>query len=270
MHVFDFSEYKQLVLGWIKAQPSGGRGQQRLMAEALRSSSVVMSQVFHGSRDLTPEQALGVARFMGLSELESDYFLLLVQRARSGSQDLTALLDRQLKKLRQQSQKIRARIEYAPFSDEARAMFYSSWAYSAVRLGLAVPGTSPQYLASRLDLDKSFVAEIVEFLLRHGLLKKTKAGYELGPAGTHVSADEPLVERHHVNWRLKAMEKVRFTRPENPTDLHYTGPMVISEKLAEEFRAELLQWLERAHQKIKAAPNERVHCLTIDWFLLTP
>ena len=36
--------------------------------------SVVMSQVFRGDRELTPEQALGVTKFMGLSELERDYF----------------------------------------------------------------------------------------------------------------------------------------------------------------------------------------------------
>ena len=80
MNVFEYKNYKHCVNSWISLQPKAGHGQLRQLALHLGVNSVVMSQVFRGDRDLTPEQALGVTQFMGLSELERDYFFLLVQK----------------------------------------------------------------------------------------------------------------------------------------------------------------------------------------------
>jgi uncharacterized protein (TIGR02147 family) len=268
MQVFDFEEYKPFVLQWIKAQPSSGRGQLSRLAEELNSSSVVMSQVFNGPRDLSSEQALGVASYLGLSELEIEYFMLLVQRARAGTAQLSSHLTRQILKLKEQSRQIGSRIAFESFSKEAKAQFYSSWAFSAVRLGLAIPKTTLHTLAETLGLDRSQTAEISDFLLKYGLLTKGKNGFELGPAATHIAHNHPLVERHHLNWRVKALESLRFTPRENAEDLHYTGPMLLSHSLAMELRAELMALLARLHKKIPNAPNEQVHCLNIDWFRL--
>lgn len=269
MQILDYVSYKSYVLDWIKEQPKAGHGIFKKMAESIRSSSVVMTQVFRGDRELTPEQALGIAHFIGLSESETEFFLLLVHKARAGSHELSALIDKQLDKIKAQSKQIRSKINYENFSEEAKAQFYSSWAYSALRLGLAIPKNTPQKVAAALTIDKSYSADILEFLIKHGLLVESpKNEFQLGPTATHVSHDNPLVERHHVNWRLKALESLRFKKIEAASDLHYTGPMVISKELSMLIREELMKLLENSHNKIKQAPNEQLHCLNIDWFRL--
>jgi len=269
MQIFDHEGYKSFVLQWVKTQPHNGRGQYRRLALALRSSPVVVSQVFKGSRELTLEQALGTARFLGLSESETEYFLLLVQKARAGTHELATLLARQLKKIKDESKQIGARISYESFGDEARALFYSSWVYSATRLGLVVPGVSPHALAEKLSVDRTLLMEVLDFLLKHGLLLKKKGEFVLGPTATHVGHDHPLVERHHTNWRLRALDSVKFSRKEDLEGLHYTGPMVISRKLAEELRNDLMNLVEKTHERIREAPNEQVHCLTVDLFRIS-
>jgi uncharacterized protein (TIGR02147 family) len=266
--IFEFREYKEYVHAWMKTQPKNGHGKLKQMAEFIRSSPVVMTQVFRGSRELTPEQALGVARFLGLSEAETEYFLLLAHRARSGTHELTQLIDKQLAKAKESSRQIRNRIAHDSLNEEAKALFYSSWLYSATRLGLAIPGNSLAGLAETWGVERRRLLEICDFLILHGLLTKNKSGYQLGPGVVHVAHDHPLVERHHENWRLKALEAVRGRARSEESTLHYTGPMVISADLAKQVRAELLKLVEQLTPKIRKAENEQLHCLNIDWFRL--
>jgi len=266
--VFEFKNYKEYVSAWILEQPKGGHGQLKRMAEHLRSSPVVMTQIFRGDRELTPEQSLGVASFIGLSDAETEYFFLLVQRSRAGTHELTTLLDRQLAKAKENSTQIRNRIAHHTINEEAKALFYSSWIYSAVRLGLAIPGATNAKLSTAWGIEKRRLNEVSEFLLEHGLLKKSEAGYALGPAVIHVSHDHPLVERHHENWRMKGLDSVRQAQLSPKENLHYTGPMVLSAALAEEIKAELLKLVEQLTPKIQKAKNEKLFCLNIDWFRL--
>lgn len=268
-NIFDFTNYKEYVRAWLRNQPKAGHGQLSRMASALRSSSVVMTQVFRGTRDLTPEQALGAARFLGLTEAETEYFLLLVHRARAGTYDLTILLDKQLRKLKERSQEIQNRIEHETLNEDAKAKFYSSWLFSAIRLGLAIPGKTPTSLADSWDIDRRRASEICDFLLQRGLLTKTKNEYALGPAVLHLAHDHPLVARHHGNWRAKAIDSVERPHRADADDFHYTGPMVISASLAGTIRKELLKLVEQLTPRIKKADNEQLHCLTMDWFRLT-
>jgi len=266
--IFDFTSYKQFVLTWIESHPNRGHGKLKQMADAIRVSPVVMTQVFRGNRELTPEQAAGVAKFAGLTESETNFFLLLVHRARSGSPELNALLDKQLKKARASSQQLKNRIEQDGLNEEAQALFYSSWLYSAVRFGLAIPGTTPAHLAKAWDIDLARIHGVLEFLLQHGLLRSQSRGYALGPSVLHIGHDHPLVERHHGNWRQRAERALQRPAARRAEDLYYTGPMVISAKLAEDLRKELVRFIEKAVPRIRDAENERLYCLNLDWFRL--
>ncbi len=268
--VFEFNEYKEYVQAWLKEQPKKGHGKLKQMAESVRSSPVVMSQVFRGSRELTMEQGLGIARFIGLSESETDYFLLLILRARAGTHELVSVLGKKISKAKADSQQIRNRISSHSLNEESKALFYSSWLFSAIRLGLAIPGTSISQLSEAWDVEKTRLTEVCDFLLKHGLLTRIKSGYQLGSAVIHIPHDHPLVERHHENWRLKGMEAIRRrpTLDSNATNLHYTGPMVLSTELAKQVRLELLKLIEQLTPKIQKSENEHLHCLNVDWFRL--
>lgn len=264
MVIFDCHDYKKCVNDWIASQPRGGHGQLRQLALHLEINSVVMSQVFRGDRDLTLEQALGVTKFMGLSELERDYFLLLVQKSRAGSHDLKTVLEKQLETLRSTAQALKNRVKHQKLNDEDRATFYSQWYYSAVRLGVSIPDMGTvSAIAHYLKLDRSLVSKVVEFLLKHQLVIEEKGKLNMGPQVTHVGHDSPFVNRHHANWRLKslqAMEKVE------DVDLFYTGPMALSNQAALDIRKMLVELVEKSTKKASASDSEVLRCLNIDWF----
>ncbi len=94
MGIFEYNDYKLFVRNRIREMARAGRGQYQKMALHLRVHPTLVSQIFRGVRDLTPEQASEVAVFLELSEPESQYFLTLVQISRAGNQRLRELLER--------------------------------------------------------------------------------------------------------------------------------------------------------------------------------
>jgi uncharacterized protein (TIGR02147 family) len=264
MSIFECEDYKKCVNEWIEVQPRKGHGQLRQMAQHLRINSVVMSQVFRGSRHLTLEQALGVTNFMGLSEMERDYFLLLVQKARAGTHELKKVIEKQLEQMSQAAQTLKNRVKHQEFTDEDRATFYSQWYYSAIRLGVSIPKMgSVSAIADYLNLDRALVSRVFEFLLKHKLIVEKKNGLEMGPQVTHVGHDSPFVNRHHTNWRLKGLQAMEKSHVEN---LFYTGPMALSFGAAKQIRRDLIELIEQATKVASKSDSETLKCLTIDWF----
>ncbi len=261
---FDYKNYKQWVNEWINSQPRGGHGQLRQMALFVGVNSVVMSQIFRGNRDLSLEQALQLAKYMGMTELERDYFLLLVQKDRAGNHELETVLEKQLTKIRSKAQTLQNRIKHQNFADEDKATFYSRWYYSAIRLGISIPRfASVGEITHRLGLERSLVANVVAFLLKHKLIVEKESRLDIGPSVTHVGHDSPLITRHHTNWRLKSLQAMDKNDSSN---LFYSGPMALSEDAASEIRNLIVSLLEKTTSKASASQSEVLRCLNIDWF----
>ncbi len=264
MAIFDYDDYKKYVNDWIDSQPSNGHGQLRQMSLHLQINSVVMSQVFRGDRDLTLEQALDLTQFIGCSEIERDYFLLLVQKARAGSEKLKKVLKNQLENMSKAALDLKNRIKHQKITDEDRATFYSHWYFSAIRLGTSIPSLNNiSSIAEYLDLDRSLVSKTMTFLLNNKLVVEKENGFDMGPQITHTGHDSPFVNRHHTNWRiqgLRAMEKNR------DTNLFYTGPMALSNNVAKEIHHTLVDLIQSSTKKVASSDSETLRCLNIDWF----
>lgn len=264
MTVFEYEDYKQSVNDWIKEQERGGHGQLRQLADHLGINSVVMSQVFRGDRDLTLEQALGVTSFMALGEMERDFFLLLVQKSRAGSVELKSVLEKQLTALKAAASSLKNRIKHQKLTDEDRATFYSQWYYSAVRLSTSVPElNSTGAIAEHLQLNRGLVSQVLRFLIESKLVIEKNGKLEMGPQVTHVAHDSPFVNRHHSNWRLKALQAMEFV---NESNLFYTGPMALSEAAARSIQKSLLDLIQRSTKTAATSDSEVLRCLNIDWF----
>lgn len=264
MSVFDFDDYKIYVREWIKSQPKQGYGQLNRIAKHLNIHSVVVSQIFSGDRDLTLEQACSLGNYLGLSNMEKDYLLLLVQLSRSSSLELSAVLQRQLNKLKKEATNLHKRIKHEKFSDVAKSTFYSKWYYSAVRLSTDITNqNSIDSIAQKLGLDKSIVAEVLDFLIQNKLVIKEKNQLNVGPQVTHLPANSPLISKHHSNWRLKALQAMDQICED---DLFYTGPMALSKEDAKKIQSKLISLIKENTEIVKQSDSEALFCLGIDWF----
>lgn len=265
LSIFEYQDYKAYVNDWIKRLPKAGYGAYKRLADYLRVNTVVVSQIFNGTRELSLEHAFEVTKYMALSQLERDYFITLVNSARAGTQSLKEYYSTQRDELKKLSKQIKNRIQQdRELTYEEKAIFYSSWPYSAVRLAASFNNIkSVEDLSQLLKMDRIKVGEIVEFLLTAGLIKKTKSGFEIAARVTHVDNRSPFVIKHHTNWRVKALQSLDDNRE---SDLHYTGPMALSEKAVEQIREKLILLIKEATQKAAASESEKLYCMTIDWF----
>src|SRR4051794_12232451 len=96
LNLFEHNCYKTFTLAWIKQMPRQGKGEIARISGRLKVHPSRLSQILHGPHELTLEQAAEFVDYLGLSELEAEFFLNLVQLARAGTEKLRSRLERSL------------------------------------------------------------------------------------------------------------------------------------------------------------------------------
>jgi len=264
--IFSFISYSEYLRWWIALRPKGGRGEMAKMAAAAGVSPALFSQIMSSDRQFTTEGGLALAEYLALGEKETDYFLLMIDFERAGTAKLKTRILSRLKDQQAASAKISNRIKRdGELSSETRATYYSSWTYTAVRNLTAVKGfQSVDAIAERLALPRPIIARVIEFLLEAGLCRTgDQGGITYGPSWTHVGSDSRLVNKHHQNWRLRALTRMEAGRDE---DLFFTSPMSLSHEVAKEIRDMLPTVIEGVQKRVGPSESETVRCLNIDWF----
>lgn len=265
MTVFEFSDYKDFVLKKLSTFPLKGHGQYSKIAKKLNIHTSLVSQIFNGTKDLTFEQACDLCSFFGMTELESDYLIALVMKARAGTPSAKSKCERDLNILKEKSQILKERVKTdVELTDAESAIFYSHWYYAAVKIMISLAGkNTPEQMASHLNLPVATVNEILEFLVKSGLCVLNGNSYQQGPSKIHISANSPFVSRHHLNWRIKAMEKIGSMEKD---DFCFTMPANISLKDAKVLRQLLIETAEQSIATVDNSKAETMYCLNIDWF----
>jgi len=263
--IFDFSDYRAFIKGRFAEMPKKGYGQSYKLAVYLGVHTTLVSQVLKNLKTLTLEQASMVCEFLGLTEMESEFFLLLVQMDRAGNEPLRKILKRQMQEMKKKSLELSSRLQSEKqLTEEKRAVFYSDWAYSAVRQMTAIKGyQNLDAIAEYFDFSTKQAKLILDFLLSAGLCKEEKGKIVVGPSSTHLESSSPWVRVHHTNWRQKALQEMK---KEEAAKLHYTAPMTLSKSDALKIREMIVQFLEQVDKVIEPSPSEEQHCLNIDWF----
>lgn len=264
MDIFEIKNYKQIITNKIKTFPKRGHGQYSKMANYLGVHTTLLSQVINGPKDLTEEQALKVCEFFGFSKLQTHYFLALVRFERAGTSQLKSYIREEIEEVRSKSQDLASRIPHIKeLSEYDRAIFYSNWYYCGIWLLTSIQGMgNVESLSSALKIPKKKISSALEFLVQCQLCVIEDGEYKMGPQRTHVPADSPLVSRHHINWRLKNME--RFAEIEQP-EIVYTSPVTISRNDAAAVRRKIVEFIEEFSQKVRESPSEEMWCFNLDW-----
>lgn len=264
MQVFDFDDFLAFLKARLKVSPNQGRGEVSRIARSLKTNSTTVSLILHGKRTISVEQALKLANYLGLTNLEKEYFMCLVQKDRAGTSELRDFYHQQIIQIKEKALRLTNRVANEKvLSPEDKARFYSSWHFTAIRNLIAIPGCeSPEEIAKYLGLKMTVVAEILEFLIGCGLCIRTSQSYAVGPKATHLDDSSPFIRQHHTNWRLKNLDRVGAL---TGSELMYTGPMSLSQKDATILKSRILKLIEEAVSIVRDSPSEELRCLTIDW-----
>jgi len=259
-------DYRQFIKRWLELQPKKGRGLPSKMAEHLRVSTTMISQILHGDRHLNLELASELADFMALSSNEQEYFFLMIDYQKAGSENLKNKLKNKLQKEQALAAKLKERLNInVELPETAKTIFYSSWLYTGVRNLSAVPEFNTiDTIAVKLSLPRNLIQKTVDFLVKNNLLILKEDGtLEIGPQKTHLDSESHLVAKHHQNWRLQGFQQMLS---QNEKSFFYTGTMSLSKELASQIRQELPAFIESLYKRLGPSPSEVVRCFNIDWF----
>ena len=260
--VFDEGDYKKYALRKLRDE---GRGARSRLSKVARCHLAYISQVLEGNAHFTLEQAMAVNSYFGHPIDEADYFLLLVHRARAGTQELKDYYSAKIQNIVDRRMQIRSRIKAKhTLTLEEEVRYYSSWQYVALFVLISIPQfQTKDALARRLGLSRERISECLEYLVSIGIVKESKGRYALGETRIHLPAQSPLISKHHTNWRMKAITALDQPRPEN---LHFSTAYSLSRSDVAKIRAMLLKFVEEADPVIMASPEEVAYCLAFDFF----
>ncbi len=266
MNLFKEIDYRKFLNSHIKLQPKNGHGYKLKIAEYLRVHPTLVTHILKGQKSFSMEQAFSLTQFLNFNDLERDYFLTLIEYDRAGTEFLKKFIESKLIKLRKENEKVKNRVAvYSSLSESDQAMFYSQWFYSAIRLSCGIgESVTIKYLAKKFNLPIELVEKVLEFLISKGLvIQKNNGEFSIGPQNTFLSSDSPLISRHHMNWRNKAIE--RHPRL-NEDELAFSAPVTIAKKDILTIKKKCLDFIQEVSKTVKDSPAEELACINIDWF----
>lgn len=264
--VFDFDDYRLYLVS--RLGDAGKRTGLRSQAcGAVGCHSTYLSQVLSGKTELSLEYAEAFNKFFHHGPEEGNFFLLLLLKARAGSQALRERFQAQIDSVRKTRAAVRGRLKDA---DEVSAAdqdrFYSSWLYGALHVLASLPQMKTKtQLAASLGVSETKVAEAVEFLSRIGVLVGNKGGLQVGPRHVHLNSDSRLITRHHINWRFHAIQSLEAASAE---DLHYSGTISLSKTAAQQIRANLVKAFKENMALMRDSKEEVAYVYNYDFYRL--
>nr|BFD69083.1 hypothetical protein HAGR004_41050 [Bdellovibrio sp. HAGR004] len=265
LSVFDFKAYKDFINKWIQEQPKGGHGVKSLIAHHAQCNPAYVTLVLNGDAHFSLEQVEKLKGLLGLTHNDFDFFFLLVERDRAGTQSLRKYLTEKIEKILTERRQLKNRVKsQAPLSIEIQTKYFSSWVYSAIHTALTIPRMQdPRVIANQLKLEETTVREVIRYFIEVGIVVATKKGYEPGEVRIHLPHDSEHIFRHHANWRLQAMKAFDHKKEAN---LHYSSVMSISQDDFQEIREILLKAIENTKLKIRDSKEETLASIGVDFF----
>lgn len=266
MKIFDSKTFWEFLGAYLRALPNRGHGELRKISAASGIHTTTLSQAIKGNRPFSLEQIEKICDYLGLSELETKFALAMHQHERAGTERLRKIFASELESLKEKSTDLSHVLNKEKLlTDSEKAVFYSNWYYTAIAVLSSIEGNRDvAALSSRLHLSKRVVNQAVEFLLNTGICVKRDGLIEPGTKSTHLDSGSPLLNRHHGNWRIRAMN--RHPNLQLDKEICYSSPMSLSQADAAIIRSMLVSLVKQVNEIRDPSPCEEAYCLNLDWF----
>ncbi len=264
--LFSYTDYR----AYVKDQlgHAGTRsGRKKSAADFLRVHTTYISQIVAGKAHLNLEQAELFNEFFQHSNDEGEYFLLLVMLERAGTKRLRDRWAEKIENLLTRRMQIKERIGAKQgISRENHEQFYSTYIYGAIHVLMSIPGfQNREAIAKALRIPQSQANEMIDFLLKIGILIEKGAKIIHGPNHIHLGNDMLALKKHHQNWRLHTIQNLDFAKKDG---LHYSAAVSLSEKDAAQIKEIILSQLKENLSTIGKSKEEVAYVYAFDFYRL--
>jgi hypothetical protein len=235
------------------------------MAEAARCQRSYLSRVLSSSIHLTPDHAYGLCSYWELSSEETEYFLTLVEHARSGNPEYRKHLETKLFSLRKAHEDLSNRVGRPRLElGKSESVYYSAWYWSAIHIITSIPQyQTSKGIAERLQLPEALVRTTLEGLTGFGFVERKNGKWYFLPSEIHVPRDSPLVSLHHGNWRQRAVLSAQVPSVD---ELHYTVVQSMTPAAADEIKRRMLDFIDEVNCIARPSKEEELVVVTCDLF----
>ncbi len=264
--VFNFEKYRDFLNEILQEQPKKGHGVRSVWAKAMGCQIAFVSHVLRGLYHLSAEQGESLARHLGLSKEETEYFILLIQRERAGTHHLEKFFREIIREKASERENIRRRMKIKEnLSLEDQAIYYSKWLYSAVHMALTIPlfASSVDKIATYFDTPLTTIREILEFLETRGLISLSAGKYKVEKNLLFINKNSPFFSHQQVFLRQKAIDSIYKN---NPEEIHFASIFTVAEKDVKKIKEILLKSIEQTTEVIKPSKEEKLYSLSLDLF----
>ncbi len=228
----------------------------RAMARSFSISPALLSQISNGKRNLTTANAVRLAKKLGLSKRETDYFCSLVQYQDAKHVESKALLLEKINALRAKRE-----VHSVPL-DAFKAL--SDWYHFAIIESLRIKNftATPKNLARKLGISAVEAEVALERLERLGVIEtKPDGGYRQTHKGIRAESEERNLALQAFHRQM--LEKAIHSLTSQSTKEKYVGSETFALDLAQlpEARRRIDEFLDDMSELADkgANPSETYH-----------
>jgi uncharacterized protein (TIGR02147 family) len=245
-------------------QNQNSRGYKALLANAAGCQRSFLSLVLTGKHILTQEHGIGLATYWGMTSVERDFFLQLINFERAGTEALRNFYQERIDSLRKGANDLATRFQVDSLPLETMSIYYSTWLYPAVHMLLTVPSyQTTSSLSERLKLPTTTIKGVLDTLVKLGIIEESSKRFETIKKVVHLPKNSPLNQTNHGNWRQYSVNKSVFS---TETDVHYTAVYSLSNRDKYRLQNLILEFIERTRQLVAPSAEEDVVAVLIDYF----
>lgn len=264
--VFNFQHYRDFIVAYLKLQKARS-GIRTQLAQAMSCQLSYISHVINGLSHFSLEQSYSFCEFLGFNDDETEFFLLLVQRDKSGTKKLKEYFDVKINKIIKERKEVKKHVGPSTKLDESKQIYYySSWQIAAIHIALTVPELrTKESLANYFQIPLKRISEILEFLCLSGLAKFEKGEYVTGLTKIHLDKNSPHIIKHHTHWRHQS---IMALENETSDELHYSAAITIARDDIPLLKKLMLDSIGEHMKLIHPSKEEEVCCYCLDLFKL--
>ncbi len=263
--VFDFSNYRDFLNNFMYGEDAK-RGRQSEVAKAMGCQASYLVQVAKGKSELTEDQAFRLGDHLNWSELETDYFTLLLRISRAATPSLKNFLEAKRKTLLRKSENLETKVGSKPLlnSEKFLAQYFSSGIPSTIHMATSSPKFSkPQQIADRLSLSLELVEDNLRFLERYGLIKKEGSDFRFAGSSMHLPKNSVLNEAHQTGRRMQAIRSIQENSKEA---LHFSSVFTLDKKQFDELKNLFAKFVQESHEHIHSGGTDELYSMCLDLF----
>jgi hypothetical protein len=224
-----------------------------------------VSQVLRSGPNFSLEQGVLINDYFKHDQLESRFFILLLQYSRAGSKKLEQFYLSEMEEAMRARQQIASRVKATyDIKENVSLKYYSDFNYLATHVLCSILTENQiEYLKEKLNLSSSELKNILSFLEQCGLVEKTDKQYLPTIRKIHLSDQSEQINMHHKNFRIHTIEKIRLKKSD---DLHYSVLAAFSKNDVIKMRELLLSTIEKSEKIIAPSSEETAYAFCLDFY----